>query len=88
MSIPPETCPSCGAAVPRRAKACPGCGADENTGWSEDADLERLGISDPKDFDYDAFVDEEFKGGRRRVPRWVTVVAIVLLAAMAWWAFF
>lgn len=34
---PPEICPICGEAVPRRAKACPGCGADEKTGWDEEA---------------------------------------------------
>jgi predicted nucleic acid-binding Zn ribbon protein len=34
---PPEICPVCGETVPRRATACPGCGADERTGWDEDA---------------------------------------------------
>jgi hypothetical protein len=32
----PENCPVCGAAVPPRAAACPGCGADERTGWDEE----------------------------------------------------
>lgn len=32
---PPETCANCGAAIPRRARACPECGADERTGWRE-----------------------------------------------------
>jgi uncharacterized membrane protein YvbJ len=31
------TCPHCGAAVPSDASACPECGSDEETGWSEDA---------------------------------------------------
>ena len=30
-------CPHCGAEVPRKALACPSCGSDENTGWSEEA---------------------------------------------------
>ena len=34
---PPEFCPVCGEAVPPRAKCCPGCGADEKTGWDEEA---------------------------------------------------
>lgn len=34
---PPETCPICGESVPRDAAACPGCGADERTGWNEGA---------------------------------------------------
>lgn len=33
----PEICPVCGETVPRRAKACPGCGADERSGWDEEA---------------------------------------------------
>ena len=32
---PPDECANCGGRIPRRAKACPGCGADERTGWRE-----------------------------------------------------
>ena len=42
----PEVCPNCGAAVPRKAKACPGCGADETTGWSEAAYADNLDLPD------------------------------------------
>lgn len=63
----PETCPNCGADVPRGALACPACGADERTGWNDRADsqrtADRLGIPDDE-FDYDEFVKEEF--GRQR----------------------
>lgn len=31
----PEECANCGAEIPRGAKACPECGADERTGWRE-----------------------------------------------------
>lgn len=34
--MPPDTCPVCGEPVPRTAKACPGCGADERSGWDEE----------------------------------------------------
>jgi len=60
--MPPETCPNCGADVPRNAKACLGCGADENTGWAEDAQQSTaadLGVPDD-DFDYDEFTKREF----------------------------
>lgn len=30
-------CPNCGADVPLKAKACPECGSDRETGWSEEA---------------------------------------------------
>jgi hypothetical protein len=33
---PPTECPVCGESVPRDAKACPECGADERSGWNED----------------------------------------------------
>lgn len=32
---PPDECAVCGAAIPRSARACPECGADERTGWRE-----------------------------------------------------
>ena len=66
----PETCPNCGADVPRGALACPECGADERTGWNDRADsqrtADRLGIPDDE-FNYDEFVKEEF--GERRESR-------------------
>jgi len=34
---PPGECPVCGETVPRQARACPGCGADERSGWDEEA---------------------------------------------------
>ncbi len=33
----PEQCPVCGAPVPAGAYACPECGADERSGWNEEA---------------------------------------------------
>ncbi|HVZ66100.1 MAG TPA: zinc-ribbon domain-containing protein [Lacunisphaera sp.] len=35
--VPPSTCPVCGEPVPSGAKACPECGADERSGWNEEA---------------------------------------------------
>lgn len=32
---PPAECANCGASIPRGARACPECGADERTGWRE-----------------------------------------------------
>lgn len=36
------TCPNCGADVPIKAKACPECGSDQETGWSEAAQYTHL----------------------------------------------
>lgn len=32
---PPPECANCGATIPRDARSCPECGADERTGWRE-----------------------------------------------------
>jgi hypothetical protein len=81
----PETCPACGADVPRGARACPECGSDESTGWSERAQAQSLDLPDDE-FDYNEFVEREFGNKTTRHPRrwiwWVT--AVVLLALSAW----
>jgi hypothetical protein len=82
--------------VPANARACPECGADEETGWSERAQAQRLGLPDDE-FDYDEFVKEEFGEGERqrglgrasqrlkpRGVRWLWwVVGVLLLLAFA-----
>ena len=79
--MPPEVCPSCGAVVPRNARACPGCGSDEKTGWSDSAYASNLGIPEEQ-FDYDDFVKEEF-APRPLKPRgihwvwWLTALVLV-----------
>lgn len=91
MSRNPGTCPNCGADVPRGARACLDCGADERTGWSEDAAVDRLELPGGGEFDHDEFVRREFgerggEGGRGRW--WVWLVALGLLAALfSWWVF-
>lgn len=86
--MPPEVCPNCGAYLPRKAKVCPECGSDEETGWSDSASASNLGI--PEDnFDYNAFVKEEF-GSRSPKPKgihwmwWVTALILVLLCLWLW----
>jgi hypothetical protein len=90
--MPPEYCPHCGAEVPPNAKACPGCGSDEQTGWSDRAHTDRLGIPD-EEFDYDEFVKEEF-GKDRDTPvhrrkldwLWQTIgVGLLVSPLVLWW---
>ena len=83
--MPPEICPNCGASVPPNARACPHCGSDDQTGWSEEARAADLGLPD-EEFDYDDFVRREFGGGqpKPRGLRWFWwLIAAVLLAAFA-----
>jgi predicted nucleic acid-binding Zn ribbon protein len=80
----PDICPNCGAEVPPNAKACPECGSDEKTGWSETAYADNLALPDDE-FNYNEFVKEEFSSGRAK-PRGLSwlwwLVAVGLLTAM------
>ncbi len=43
---PPGECANCGADIPRNARACPECGADERTGWRESSIYDGLDLPD------------------------------------------
>lgn len=86
----PETCPNCGAEVPPKARVCPECGSDDQTGWSDAARTDGLGLPDDE-FDYDEFVKNEFGSGSRKplVPRglhwgWWVAAVLLLLAFLMW----
>jgi predicted nucleic acid-binding Zn ribbon protein len=86
--MPPEYCPNCGAEVPPKAKACPECGSDDTTGWSERAVGQRLNLPDDE-FDYDEFVKDEFGEQKKEIrPRGVSwfwwLVAIIAIASFVW----
>jgi hypothetical protein len=91
MNPPPESCPNCGADVPRNATACPACGADEKTGWSEEVYADGLNLPD-ESFDYDEFVDREF-GKKKVLPFGISwfwwavaaVLAVLFTAAVIKW---
>jgi hypothetical protein len=77
--VPPAECPVCGESVPRGAKACPGCGADERSGWDEDS-TRYDGLDLP---------DEAFDDGDKQtkpVPRsaadrtWIAIGVLLLFA--------
>lgn len=76
-------CPNCGAEVPMKAKSCPECGSDENTGWSEDTYLDGISLPDEEDDDDPARPTGSLNKMR---PLWV-VVAFVLLALAALFLF-
>jgi hypothetical protein len=73
----PETCPVCGESVPRGARACPGCGADERSGWNEEATR-----YDGLDLPQEAFADENTeRAARSKHGRglWIAVAAGLLV---------
>lgn len=72
-------CPNCGAQIDRRAKSCPKCGSDEETGWSDQTYMD--GIELPDEFDYEELKEEEFgKGSNGFKPVSIAgVIGILLL---------
>jgi ribosomal protein L40E len=86
-------CPHCGADVQSDAKVCRNCGSDDETGWSEDADVWGAGIDagygDDDDFDYDEFVERELPEHATAPPgkllkrwAWRAIVALVCIALL------
>jgi hypothetical protein len=78
--VPPAECPVCGDPVPRGAKACPGCGADERSGWDEEA-----ARYDGLDLPDEAFDDERNPEPApvRRAPMdrtWLALTVLLLFA--------
>jgi hypothetical protein len=82
-SSAPEVCPVCGEDVPPRALACPECGADDRSGWSETAASDDSIGSADEEFDYDRFVREEFGSSPKPAglhPIWWISGILLLLA--------
>lgn len=75
----PAECANCGAAIPRHARACTECGADEQTGWRETDLYDGLDLPD------EAFADTPpHRVTPRPGLRWYWLVtAGVILAALA-----
>jgi uncharacterized membrane protein YvbJ len=77
-------CPHCGEQINKNAKACPFCGSDEQTGWSDRTYLDSIDIDD--DVDYDELVRNEFpeKSAAPKKRSWIVVAgAVVLLCFIA-----
>jgi len=81
-------CPNCGAEVPPKARCCPECGSDEQTGWSEQAHAGGLDLPEEQ-FDYGDYVQREF-GKEGPVPRgfhwfWWVIAMVVLAGFLLLW---
>lgn len=79
----PAECPVCGESVPPRATACPHCGADDRSGWNEDATR-----YDGLDLPDSAFAADEGNAAPVRPvrrgphPIWLIVGALLLIWMM------
>ena len=84
-----ETCPNCGADLPKNAKACPECGSDEKTGWAEEAYVGALDLPD-EEFDYEKFAKKEFGTKTEIVPQglhwfwWAVAIFITAALFLTW----
>jgi glutaredoxin len=71
-------CVYCGEQIDANARACPHCGSDENTGWSENTYLDGIDFVD--DDQYKEIREQEFGNNRTTLPVWQIITGIVLLA--------
>lgn len=78
----PDECAICGAAIPRGAKACPECGADERTGWREQSLYDGLDLPDDGT---DGGLPSGARGSPRRVngiPWYWWLVGVLVLVGL------
>ena len=78
----PAECPVCGEDVPRAARACPHCGADERSGWNED-ETRYDGLDLPDESDAGENGSKSRRAALATFWRWVAVGLIVLLVCAA-----
>jgi predicted nucleic acid-binding Zn ribbon protein len=79
--LPPDECANCGADIPRNARACPHCGADERTGWRETSIYDGLDLPE----DSDSGADDAHMHGRpqrRGSLPWYRVAVLILVLAI------
>ena len=72
-------CPNCGAEVPEGSAACPECGSDDETGWSEDTMYDGLGLE---------FFDEPEPEKPSFFMNRGVIMAIALIALVAFLVFY
>jgi uncharacterized membrane protein YvbJ len=73
-------CPICGEEVPVKAKACPQCGSDEKTGWSENTYLD--GIDLYGEDEYQETIRKEFGESKlwtNKKQFFISIIAAIFL---------
>jgi hypothetical protein len=74
-------CPHCGGRLAKGASFCRHCGADEESGWSDDGDGYDAAPGDD-DFDYHEYLAREFPEStpvRFSLTRWLIVLLVAAL---------
>lgn len=78
---PPEECANCGARIPRGAKSCPQCGADERTGWRETSIYDGLELP-PTAYDDDETPERPASPRVNGIAWYWWLIAVLLVAGM------
>ncbi|HEX5011251.1 MAG TPA: hypothetical protein VFY71_12710 [Planctomycetota bacterium] len=88
-------CAHCGIPVPAGSLACPECGSDAATGWSEEASAFEgdppTGYDDDPDFDYEEALRSEGLAGDGRPSRaavrrrWVLALSVLIIVCILLW---
>ena len=76
----PEECAQCGEPIPSQARACPGCGADERTGWRETSLYDGLDLPEGAEEDStEASSPRSRRGGTDAGLPWYWVATLILV---------
>ena len=78
-------CPHCGNAVPAKALACPACGSDASSGWSDEADAwagDLPGGYDEEDDDSLQNVQTKRKKDENSIPQSLTTTASAQVSSL------
>lgn len=91
-------CPECGAEVRVGSRGCSRCASDRATKawddrkpWEQDEAYDGVDLPGDDEFDYQAFLDEEFGGGRKKSKRewlWWGTALVLLIALVVGWVVF
>ena len=72
------TCQVCGEVVDAKALACPGCGADDDTGWSEGAAYDEVDLPD------EAFGDPARPTKQQSPAFTYAVIGLIVVILVVW----
>lgn len=75
-------CPVCGAEVPIHAPACPECGSDDETGWSENTLYDGLDLPDDDGFEEEGSPFSSSASGPTLFRSRLLFLAVALIAAI------
>ncbi len=79
-----KICPHCGEYLSEKDKVCPACGSDYQTGWSDDAVLDRLGLPrEMTDEEYELAVQEILSADKKSGTKNLILALIALLVILS-----